>query len=272
MNTCTWMVSPWTVLVFIVVILPRDFAFQPPYQPRLKATHEFLLRLQHLHSHSSEQEDLSAPDTSDDGPHQPPSLSVWRYSLESLEWQRPHVTPVAAHHTWSWCKNFVLPLQLCPWARASVETPQALQLFLADSTPNDEIILNVGCRFRDFLKEYPHLESAAIFFIVFPACDFGDYYNWFDEMEAEWELMDDVIVAPFHPDWVFAGEPESLQFEKRSPYPTVTLVSTRVVDKAGEEATKQIGLQNEKTLLSKSPAELRQMWETCLQSGADEFE
>jgi Protein of unknown function (DUF1415) len=66
-------------------------------------------------------------------------------------------------------------------------------------------------------------------------------------------LMDDGIVAPFHPDWVFAGEPQSLQYEKRSPYPTVTLVSTRVVDKAGEEATKQIGTQNEKTLLSKSP-------------------
>ena len=59
---------------------------------------------------------------------------------------------------------------------------------------------------------------------MFPNGDFVDFYNWFDEMEATWELIDDVIVAPFHPDWVFAGEPESLQYEKRSPYPTVTLL------------------------------------------------
>jgi hypothetical protein len=83
-------------------------------------------------------------------------------------------------------------------------------------------------------------------------------------MEDTWEYTDEVIVAPFHPDWAFAGEPESLQFEKRSPYPTVTLVSTRVVEAAGEEATEQIGKHNEYVLLSKSVDELQTMWNQSL--------
>jgi hypothetical protein len=222
-------------------------------------------------SHSSEKGDPSIPSVSDDH-HQPNYIPVWQYSLEFSDWKRSPVTPLVAYNTWSWCQNFVLPLQLCPWARASLETPSALQMFLSDLNPNDDIVLDVGRRFQQFLKNYPQLESAAIFFIVFPACDFEEFYNWFDEMEGEWELMDDVIVAPFHPDWVFVGEPDSLQFEKRSPYPTVSLVSTRVVDKAGEEATKQIGMQNAKTLLSKSTEELRNMWETCLKAGVNEIQ
>jgi hypothetical protein len=38
----------------------------------------------------------------------------------------------AALETWNWCHQFVVRYQLCPWAKSSVETSQALQIFVVD--------------------------------------------------------------------------------------------------------------------------------------------
>lgn len=194
------------------------------------------------------------------------NVPVWEVAVDDgQEWRPSQEIPQAARDTVSWCRDFVLPLQLCPWVRSSLDTMGALQIFMADTQPNQQLVEDIGYRFKEFLKTSPQVESAAIFFVIFPNCDFADFYSWFDELEDTWELMDEVIVAPFHPDWTWTkGESESLQFEKRSPYPTVSLVSTRVIDAAGEDVTRQIGVQNEKTLLSKSPEDLQIMWNKCI--------
>ena len=202
-------------------------------------------------------------------------ISVWQQSGE--EWieirSNTATLPLEAQQTWAWCRNFVVPLQLCPWARASVETPTALQIFLVD--PNyppslyANIVKDVGQNFQLFLAKNPTIESAAIFFVIFPVNEFGSFYDWFLDLEETWDLMDSVIVAPFHPDWAFDGELDNLQYEKRSPFPTVSLVSTNVVDAAGEVATKRIGEHNEQLLLSKSVKELQSLWDQCLRPNVD---
>lgn len=225
-----------------------------------------------------------------------PPIVVWKYNAESQNWEQHgksmalHELPLAVQQTWAWCQNFVLPLELCPWARASLTTAQALQIFLVDQeqhsitdNASDEfyyaLVDDVGRRFEDFLGKQPEsIESAAIFFVVFVDSErsgmkaFGDFFNWFDLLEETWGLLDTVIVAPFHPEWSFEGEPESLHFEKRSPHPTVTLVSARVVDAAGEAATQQIGKHNEQVLLSKTVEELRDLWNRCLEPAASDDE
>jgi hypothetical protein len=247
-----------------------------------------------------------------------PPIVVWRYNPDSQKWYehdygdlsntRFRELPLAVQQTWNWCQHFILPLQLCPWARASMETPQALQIFVVEEDAISQDAINhhnaadvqsmyyslmdgVGRRFEDFLEEQPDdsssIESAAIFFVVFVESssssskenrlsaqqhsmkDFGDFYDWFCLLEETWELFETVIPAPFHPDWSFAGEPESLQFEKRSPHPTISLVSARVVDAAGEAATKQIGKHNEQVLLSKTAEELQVLWNRCLHTPAE---
>lgn len=222
-----------------------------------------------------------------------PNIVVWDCKKEgdSLVWEPTRTSDPPDNHndtplqlsplvqrTWGWCYHFVLGLQLCPWARASLETKEAIQIFLAPSFLSSEeeydtLIEDVGRRFESFIKgKDTSLESAAIFFVVFDPksngnfYDFGDFYNWFVGMEDEWSL-DDVIVAPFHPDWSFAGEPDNLQFEKRSPYPTVSLVSTRVVEAAGPAATEQIGIQNEKVLTGFLAEELEHTWGKSMEKG-----
>jgi len=198
-----------------------------------------------------------------------PAPWVWRES-SSNTWQQESLTKEALE-TWNWCRHFVWKLQLCPWTKHSLSTKGALQIFL--STAKDEVsrerqLYNLSDRFDKFCQENPSIESSAIFFVVFledsSPITFPDFYDWFEELEDTWE-DDEVIVAPFHPDWQFAGEPESLQFEKKSPHPTVSIVSSDVVEKAGENVTRKIGLHNQEVLSSQSADELLRLWKESLE-------
>ncbi|OEU11650.1 hypothetical protein FRACYDRAFT_244768 [Fragilariopsis cylindrus CCMP1102] len=114
------------------------------------------------------------------------------------------------------------------------------------------------------------LERAAIYFVIFLSNDdnnnsdhertttttssFIDFLDWFNDLEDNWsEDCDDVIIAPFHPDWQFEFDTRdeyALNYEKRSPYPLISIVSTNVVEKAGEAVTELIGDNNREILLS----------------------
>ena len=72
----------------------------------------------------------------------------------------------------------------------------------------------------------------AIAFVVSPCdWDFFEFHDWFEELEESFD-NDFVTLAPFHPEWQFGGGPVEhffeLDFEKQSPYPTVTIVCTSV--------------------------------------------
>jgi len=243
---------------------------------------------------------------SNDGENKPEEANgyVWIWENDpSLDghgtWKQPDGDKFSAENVktlvTNWCKNFVLELDLCPWAKASLQTSGAMRFFLVPSPHTiddlnnsvemareeqerwmEGIVENVAERFQDeILKpttgsdETPsaQLEKAAIYFVVFLPNDndsllpnsFIDFSYWFMDMEEDWkEEYDNVIVAPFHPSWSFGQEDvdhdndfieQCLDYEKRSPYPLVTLVSTRVVEKAGAAVTEAIGEHNEEVLV-----------------------
>ena len=203
----------------------------------------------------------------------------------------------------NWCEDFVLALDLCPWAKASLQTRGAMRFFLVppssssssssfETRPQETqrqrmgtIVDTVTKRFQteilaraveggatsDKNPSSSVLEKAAIYFLVFLPNEhncsteeqspvtmlpdsFFDFIDWFTELEEDWpEEYDNVIVAPFHPSWEFGGSASGveacLDYEKRSPYPLVTLVSTDVVEKAGAIVTEAIGEHNKQVLL-----------------------
>ena len=79
-------------------------------------------------------------------------------------------------------------------------------------------------------------------------------------------LVEDVTVAPFHPRWEFAaedldiGEENPVNYEKRSPFPTISLVRTKAIIKAGEEATERIAQHNEQVLNDLGSTVLMEMY------------
>jgi hypothetical protein len=222
----------------------------------------------------------------------------------------PNAVNTVTKKTMNWCNEFVMKLDLCPFAKASLQTKGAMRLFLvppmiAQPPPtssvvsttqiqleeeyrNRRIVYDVAKRFQiEILNSNNNghnsednnikpvaadmLERAAIYFVIFLSNDnnndnennpaittttasFIDFLDWFNDLEDNWsEECDDVIIAPFHPDWQFEFDTRdeyALNYEKRSPYPLISIVSTNVVEKAGEAVTELIGENNREILLS----------------------
>jgi len=226
--------------------------------------------------------------------------------------------------TINWCNEFVIKLDLCPWAKASLQTKGALRFFLVppylpprvttqsnthlqmqleeqEENRNRRIVQDVARRFQNEILHHngnnnrgneknnddnsiknsnpsaDMLERAAIYFVIFTPnniindnyngnnytttttstsimSSFLSFYDWFNNVEDDWsDELDDVIIAPFHPNWQFEFdtlEEYALNYEKRSPYPLISLVSTNVVEKAGGAVTEFIGENNRDILLS----------------------
>ena len=218
---------------------------------------------------------------------QPPSSSS---SL--LNWQRVKSDSILAATTFRWCTRFVLPLNLCPWAAGSIQATNAIQIYTVDT--EYDMVRSVESAAIRLLHDVATTgvadERTAIAFVV---CrqdwDFEDFLVWFEELEeAFWDderFADTITLAPFHPDWKFAQEsddehdgngneqeqdvtkndtssPESvLPYEKKSPYPTVTIVCTSVIDAAGEDVTVQIANHNEERLLAEGERALRKRYQ-----------
>ena len=90
--------------------------------------------------------------------------------------------------------------------------------------------------------------------------------------ESETFLADVVTWAPFHPKWSYAGDDDldaqrnedPLDLEKQSPHPTVSIVSTRVIEEAGPCATERIAFDNQRTLSNKTMREWRDLYNEAL--------
>lgn len=177
-----------------------------------------------------------------------------------------------AAETLKWSEHFVVPYNLCPWAAKSVETSGAIQLFVS---PTKDIfhstIFDVAHSFQsDIASERVDPRTAIAFCVLANSVDdrlFEDFYAWYDDYEQDWidksepgSLQEALTLAPFHPLWTYGGSDNPLELEKQSPYPTVTLVSTPIVDKAGATVTARIADENERTLSSKTLSEWKEIY------------
>lgn len=177
----------------------------------------------------------------------------------------------ARDHTWRWCRDFIAEYNLCPWARASVESPGAVHLYLTNSVRLQEDGRKLlSFLATDFMNNTSLDRTIAIYFVVFldedNVKDFSRFYEWFVELEESgWDMQEDVTLAPFHPNWCYMQEESgSLEMEKQSPYPTISLVATTTIDQAGDHATRTISEHNEKVLNSKSLATWRKIYDVAV--------
>jgi hypothetical protein len=186
----------------------------------------------------------------------------------------------AAAETWRWCAHFVVAHNLCPWALKSVQTDQAIRIYIVDNIEDmEESLQTVSQQFYADLKASSIDPNAAIAFVVLANGEsewsFDDYYDWYLQEEDNW--LDDaeedenntanhVTWAPFHPEYEFQGDEECLQFEKRSPYPTVSMVSSAVIDSAGPSVTTQIAKNNEEILRKKTASQWQELYDASVRS------
>lgn len=188
-----------------------------------------------------------------------------------------YLTPSkAAEETLRWCQHFVIPLQLCPWAAASIQTAGAIQLYTVSSAQDMEPAIDSASGiFYQSITCQKLDPSTAISFVICedPSWELTDFYEWFCNLEEKYwndsiatnldivNIQSKITLAPFHPDWAFDGDDPSLGFEKKAPYPTVTIVWTDVINAAGEVAANKIGAQNEATLRDRGAAALQDLYQ-----------
>eukprot|EP00597_Dinobryon_sp_UTEXLB2267_P007273 CAMPEP_0170083302 /NCGR_PEP_ID=MMETSP0019_2-20121128/18692_1 /TAXON_ID=98059 /ORGANISM="Dinobryon sp., Strain UTEXLB2267" /LENGTH=369 /DNA_ID=CAMNT_0010298641 /DNA_START=1424 /DNA_END=2533 /DNA_ORIENTATION=+ len=99
---------------------------------------------------------------------------------------------------------------------------------------------------------------------------FLDFYNFvldlqaalFAEADAGRSSVGDLVtLAGFHPQWEFQGmEDCAVNFEKRSPYPTVSIVLTEGIDAAGEAVTARVSKHNQEVLNGLGTSRLTQIF------------
>jgi uncharacterized protein len=153
----------------------------------------------------------------------------------------PAVTPLIADEdvlaaTRRWLENAVIGLNLCPFAK-SVYIKNQVRLVVSHAKHLDGFLEDLD-RELELLNTTPAEEVDTTLLIhpsLFPDfLVFNDFLDIADEVLIEHNLDGVVQIAPFHPEFVFEGEPEGdmSHYTNRSPYPTLHLIREDSLERA----------------------------------------
>ena len=140
--------------------------------------------------------------------------------------------------TLGWVKDFVVGLNLCPFARPLLAS-DALRVTVCEAT-EDEGVAGALLNEIELIQKASESEVATIL-VVFPNAlrRFNDYLAFLDgaqQLIEEMNLLGVLQLASFHPDYQFAGEPieAASHFTNRAPFPMIHLLREEMVTRALE--------------------------------------
>ncbi len=177
------------------------------------------------------------------------------------------MTGLVERHIRLWLDDFVVGLNLCPFARPLLN---ASNLRIAVCETSDAAHMR-----RAFLQELDLLQTSAeqdiaTTLLAFPHAlqDFSDYLFLLDdaqELLLEAGLEGVVQLASFHPQYRFAGEaPDAAShYSNRAPYPLIHLLREDMLSRALAEFAnpERIPNRNIETLNSIGVEELERRWQ-----------
>ncbi|PSJ80932.1 DUF1415 domain-containing protein [Neisseria iguanae] len=147
-------------------------------------------------------------------------------------------TQTVIGHTKQWLEKAVIGLSLCPFAKAPY-VKDRMRIVVSETTHLDGFLEDLD-RELQYLGE-TSADELETTLLVHPTL-FGDFllFNEMldiaDEAVADNQLQGVVQIAPFHPDFQFAGtEADDISnYTNRSPYPTLHLIREDSIAKATE--------------------------------------
>ena len=179
----------------------------------------------------------------------------------------PLVTDNTERHVRRWLRDFVVALNLCPFARPLLGAAN-LRIAVCEQDSTDDLR-------RTLLQELDLLQRSteqdvATTLVVFPQAlrSFEDYLQFVDQAQdllVESGLESIVQLASFHPQYLFAGEhPEAAShFSNRAPYPLIHLLREDMVSRALVDVVdpEQIPNRNIEALGAIGVDELERRWQ-----------
>lgn len=129
-------------------------------------------------------------------------------------------------HTQNWVKDVIVKYNICPFARREVERG-SIRYHVCDQMEK-ELLLQSLLNECHFLDENEATETTLFIMPV----GLEGFYDFLDFVELANDLleMEDYEgvyqLANFHPDYCFAGEPQSepSNYTNRAPYPTLHII------------------------------------------------
>ena len=156
--------------------------------------------------------------------------------------------------TLRWIKDFVVGLNLCPFARPLLVS-DALRVSVCEAT-NNRGVARVLLDEMELIQKVSEAEIATTL-VVFPNAlqGFNSYLAFLDSAQQlleEMDLVGALQLASFHPNYKFAGEPEdsASHYTNRAPFPMIHLLRENMLTRALDTFPnpEQIPEQNIQTL------------------------
>ncbi|MEL0153161.1 MAG: DUF1415 domain-containing protein [Halieaceae bacterium] len=140
--------------------------------------------------------------------------------------------------TLGWVKDFVIGLNLCPFARPLVAS-DALRVTVCEATDDESVAVTLLDEIERIQKA-SEAEIATTLVVLTNALQrFDDYLAFLDgaqQLLEEMDLLGVLQLASFHPDYQFAGEPieAASHFTNRAPFPMIHVLREDMVTRALE--------------------------------------
>jgi len=135
-----------------------------------------------------------------------------------------------------WLERAVIGLNLCPFAK-SVHVKEQVHYAITDATESSDLLAVLEAELQALAAADPQLRDTTL--LVMPAAypdflDFNDFLPEADAVLARLELDGLLQIAPFHPQFQFAGtrDDDITNYTNRTPYPTLHLIREASIDRA----------------------------------------
>jgi uncharacterized protein len=165
-----------------------------------------------------------------------------------------------------WIERAVIGLNLCPFARSVFESG-GIRYVVSSARDADALVADLDVELRRLHAADP--AECETVLLIHPRAlqNFLDYNDFLDVADATLDaldLVDDIQIASFHPDYQFAGtSPDDVEnCTNRSPYPMLHLLRQASVDRvvAAFPDTSTIYESNIATLRRLGPDGWRRLW------------
>jgi hypothetical protein len=186
----------------------------------------------------------------------------WRLGLNS---EFKNETDAIIVKTKKWIEETVIGLNLCPFAKP-VHVKNQIRYFVSAATQIEDLIGDLLSELQFLNQANPSDVATSILIVPNLLQDFLDYNDFLDVADAalvELDLVGEIQIASFHPNYQFAGtQADDVEnYTNRSPYPILHLIRESSIDEAlsSYPNADKIPDRNIATLRSMSPERLQKL-------------
>ncbi len=143
---------------------------------------------------------------------------------------------IAVEETRQWLEKAVIGLNLCPFAK-SVYVKNQVHFAVSDTRDPQLLLETLREELKQLVAHSPSARDTTLLIAPYALPDFLDFNDFLadaDDVLDDLDLVGQIQIASFHPDFQFAGTTvdDITNCTNRSPYPTLHLIREESIDRA----------------------------------------